>query len=416
MRSFLMGVVLAGALPPAGALAGALESLEFGGQFRARGETRNPTANYVAARGEDMLLFRTRFWTRAEPAEGMRAYVQMQHVHTAGSDTPTDTDDDFGLHQGFLDVLDLWGLPLSLRAGRQELKYGDQRLISPLDWSNNGRTWDGVRLRAEQESWRADLFATVVDENRTTRQDDVFSGLYASCRAVPGHEFDLYVLARDEGDGSYFDEQGVRQGNLSQRTAGARLKGKAGGADYSGEAAWQFGRKAGDELRAWALAATAGYTFEAAGSPRVGVEYDLASGDRNPTDARDGTFDPIFPFGHALQGYADLFSWKNGHAIKAGVSAKPGEGWNLQADFHHFRLAQATDGWYSAGGTQLARDTAGASGRTVGNELDLHAKATVRGALKLWFGYSRFFRGNFAKNRGFGKDMDWAFLQAVLDF
>ena len=45
--------------------------------------------------------------------------------------------------------LGLWdteGDPLRLRVGRQFLKYGAQRLVSPLGWSNTFRNFEGFRL------------------------------------------------------------------------------------------------------------------------------------------------------------------------------------------------------------------------------------------------------------------------------
>ena len=42
-------------------------------------------------------------------------------------------------------VLPVWDdATLTLRPGRQMLLFGKQRLVSPLDWSNTMRAWDGV--------------------------------------------------------------------------------------------------------------------------------------------------------------------------------------------------------------------------------------------------------------------------------
>ena len=44
--------------------------------------------------------------------------------------SPKTQEDDFDFHQGYVTISKPADLPLSLRAGRQELEYGAKRLIS----------------------------------------------------------------------------------------------------------------------------------------------------------------------------------------------------------------------------------------------------------------------------------------------
>ncbi|MCR4295831.1 MAG: alginate export family protein, partial [Elusimicrobia bacterium] len=303
--------------------------LSFGGQIRARAETTNVEsyATPLKRRGYDLTTLRTRLGVGVDAGQGVKGFLQLQDSRNWGSEASVAANSaNVDLHQGYVDVLDLFAQPLDLRAGRQELSYGDQRLISPLDWSNVGRAWDGARLRWRGSNYTVDLFETVVKDVNVAKRDGHFWGLYAFCKAAAKHEFDAYVLGRDQRDGTFLNEHGTL-GNLSDRTLGARVKGTPGRFDYTGEADWQFGRRAGQRVRAWALAATGGYTLEHSLKPRLGVEYDFASGDANPSDNKAQTFDPLYPFGHSYQGYQDLFSWKNGHDFKGSVSVDPKPGW-----------------------------------------------------------------------------------------
>ncbi len=170
-------------------------------------------------------------------------------------------------------------------------------------------------------------------------------------------------------------------------------------------------------MRAWAAAVTAGVNVPTAWSPRIGAEYDYASGDADPTDGRYTTFDPIYPFGHALQGHADVFSWRNGHDMAAKLKFEPLEGLKAFVDYHHFRLVHARDAWYGAAGTQIARDATGVSGKHVGDEVNIHFKTSFRKVLKLWFGYAHFFPGSYVRSTTlFPRDKDWGFFQATLNF
>ena len=407
----LMAGLAAAAVPEA-------PKLNFSGQIRARAETASieSYSTPLKRRGYDATLLRTRLGIGVDAGQGVKGFLQLQDSRNWGSEaTVAANSANVDLHQGYVDLLDLFGKPLDVRFGRMELKYGDQRLVSPLDWSNIARAWDGARLRWRDSSFTVDAFETVVKEVNTARRNGHFWGLYASHAAVPRHEFDAFLFGRDQGDASFTNEHGTR-GNRSDRTLGARFKGAAAGADYSGEAAWQFGRTAGQRARAWGMATTAGYTFERPIKPRVGVEYDFASGDSDPSDNIAQTFDPLFPFQHFYQGYQDIFAWKNGHAFKAGVSVDPKPDWRAQADLHHFRLHHSFDSWYDAAGSSLARSATGSAGKDIGTELDLHVKGRFRGVIGLWFGYSRFFAGSFVKATTGRGDRDWGFFQATFDF
>src|SRR4029077_5667617 len=64
-----------------------------------------------------------------------------------GGPRPSDRD-DLDLHQAFFDASTWWpdGNKVTLRAGRQEMAYGSQRLISVRESPNNRLAFDAVRL------------------------------------------------------------------------------------------------------------------------------------------------------------------------------------------------------------------------------------------------------------------------------
>ena len=82
--------------------------------------------------------------------------------------------------------------------------------------------------------------------------------------------------------------------------------------DFEAEGAWQVGQSAGDDVSAWMAGVEGGYTFEdCAVKPRVWVGYEFASGDSDPTDSKVGTFNQMFPLGHAWFGYVDVVGRQN---------------------------------------------------------------------------------------------------------
>ncbi len=73
---------------------------------------------------------------------------------------------------------------------RQELQYGRQRLVSPLDWANSRRTFDVARASVRHGSWNIDGFWGMLvpvrkyEFNTSRRGDTDFYGVY-STRVMP---------------------------------------------------------------------------------------------------------------------------------------------------------------------------------------------------------------------------------------
>ncbi len=148
--------------------AGTLDAQEarvtLGGQLRPRMETRSE--------GEDtretFTSMRTRAQLKALLGEGVAVFVQLQDVRLFGEETSTLGDyraDALDLHQGYLDWTFGTGTEARLRVGRQPLALGEQRLVGAVEWTQQGRAFDGARLTATSlGSLTLDLFAMKLQE------------------------------------------------------------------------------------------------------------------------------------------------------------------------------------------------------------------------------------------------------------
>ena len=410
--------------------------ITIGGQVRLRAEYRDPIAYNNPAgtpkddqhEDADLLLERIRLNLTFTLADQITIFFQPQDQRTfgdeaaAGAGTTTvfvSDEQNLDVHQGYVDVKDLLAQGLSFRAGRMELSYGDQRLVSPLDWSNIGRAWDGAKLRYQQPEWWAEAFYTVIKEVQGAEDDQTFYGAYASYIGIKDHEFDVYVFGRQLNDNLFTGETSGAANDRMDFTPGARLKGKIGGLDYSAEGMLQRGEVGDDDIQAWATALTLGYTIDMDWKPRIGIEYTHASGDGDATDGDIETFDPLYSFGHYYQGFADVFSFKNGRDIALYLKVAPASNFSIHVDLHTFTLDEETDAWYNFAGIPIRPGAAGADDE-VGQEIDVHFRWAVGKHVKFWGGVSRFIAGEFVEDTegaaGTDSDMTWAFLQAVVDF
>src|SRR5260221_3490713 len=120
-------------------------------------------------------------------------------VSRKGDGPESDTID---LHQAFVTLGNHKEFPVSLKLGRQELIYGEERLIGAFGWNNIGRVFDTVKARWQNEWFGADFFTgyPVIPEDGRFNVDndhDWFSGVYATSGKIPGHALDVYFLSRN---------------------------------------------------------------------------------------------------------------------------------------------------------------------------------------------------------------------------
>ncbi len=437
------------------------EPFDLGGQFRPRLEhkehlARPGTPGALDFRAEGVptgntyWLFRTKFHLGYAPADGVQFFAEGRDSFALNDRREPDPETDRAdLHQAWVLLGHRAHFPLTAQIGRQQLRYGEERLVGSFDWNNIGRVFDAARLRYETESLRVDAFVgrvvVPVDGVFNVPNDyDWFSGVYASTRALcPKQETQLYFLARNAGTGSPTAVDRPLIGLATPRdiyTVGARFKslpGELAGWDYALEAAGQFGRfketAAGASLDHTALAVSAGAGYTAATcplNPRLGVEYNFASGDSDPTDDRHETFENLFPTNHKFYGYMDLFSWQNLHNPRLSLSLQPARGLTLTVDYHLFWLADTADYFYTAAGAPR-RGAAPGSGTGydrnpgydsfVGSELDLVATYAPKPWLNAQLGYGHFFVGEYVRQSlaapGYGaRDADWVYAQMVFNF
>ena len=165
----------------------------------------------------------------------------------------------------------------------------------------------------------------------------------------------------------------------------------------------QDGTYAEADIDAWALSASAAYSFRVVASPRVWVEYNQASGDEDGEDDTVQWFDDLFPTAHLYYGYADLVGLRNIRNLRLGGSVSPTERFTLALDLHTFHLDTPGDHLYNVAGVATVKAPEdGSDDVAVGEEVDLtfslslgDAFLPVPGSLGLSGGVSHFLPGAF---------------------
>ena len=130
-----------------------------------------------------------------------------------------------------------------------------------------------------------------------------------------------------------------------------------------------------------------------------------------------GTFDQLFPLGHAWFGYLDLIGRQNITALNFNLSAWPVEKKVKTTLAHHtFWLNANKDAVYNAGGGAVRRDPTGNSGTEIGHELDVTVLWNLDVHSKLLFGYSHFWDSDVIQQTGVSEDADLFYVQYAFTF
>jgi hypothetical protein len=379
---------------------------------------------------------------------------------TAPGRALAENDSGLDVHQAFVFLGNHKEFPVSLKIGRQELAYGDQRLVGHFRWNNNARTFDALKARWQNPLFGVDVFTGGVvyndshSLNRSNSQDH-FSGAYFNFPTLLKNEIaEAYLFARNVERGIATDDwSGVPApfrfpGTQDVYTAGIRVKSKPnayGPFDYGAEFMYQFGNRTAVfpatataaalsaprlDHRAFAAVVQSGFTWtDNSFQPRLAVIYSYGSGDRNAADTRSGTFQNLFPTNHLFYGYMDLSSLQNLHDIRIAYTFKPTPTSIVALEGHSHFLGRTTDFWYNVAGVPRNVTTAavgsGASyrinpgySRHVGNEIDLVAAWTFRPYAQIEAAACRYFRGDYVKQSlatvG-SKDANYFYVQLTLN-
>ncbi|MGH9783813.1 MAG: alginate export family protein, partial [Terriglobia bacterium] len=358
------------------------------------------------------------------PSGWLKLRFQAQDAQAFGRNPKPDAppfEDTIDVRTAYAELLDPENKTMGLRIGRQELVFGEQRLVGHVSWLNTARTFDAVRATVRYKGYRLDAFAATVvnirDGEFNKRSDgNNFHGVYGSVSSlIPKTVIEPYAFWRLAP--RLTTELGTT-GNLDFKTIGFRWVGKLpAGFDYGTEVAGQVGSLGSDQVSAWAGHWLLGYTALAfPKTPRFIVEYNYASGDDNPGDGTRGTFDQLYPTAHDKYGLADQVGWRNIHHGRLGVEIRPQPKLLLIGNYHSWWLASARDGLYSAAGPLVASSADGSAGRHVGQEVDVQAVYSLSPALQLSGGYAHLFPGTFLKNATPGNAYSFPYLMISYTF
>lgn len=300
------------------------------------------------------------------------------------SSSPNSTS-SLGIRQAYMLIRNLGVNGLNLKAGRQLIQMGNQRLFGAFDWNNVGFSFDGVTLQYSKNAYEvwggwvrladAEAFTNGAGSGAVSgggagskNADLVFTRLVF--KPMPSMSVEpLWVFLNNQqastGGTNSAAITAPHANDQHRHTLGGRVAFRQGIFDGTAEGYWQIGSMGLGlssnrlHINAQAFAAEGGITLhDVPWTPRVGLEFNYASGDGNKANCNANTgagcggtantFENLYPTNHILMGYADRMAWRNMVGYSASLQVKPSLAQHLEVRFWYFRKARNGDCWYTA--------------------------------------------------------------------
>lgn len=465
-----------------------------GGKFvvdfnvRFRGEARHNTFDFNSAtetvNDDAFVLARYRIGAKYTVSPKVSFYGQLQDVREYGATRPqvpyvnaAEGNNPLDLRQLYVDLGDPRDDVVYARIGRQMMAYGDERLIGGFEWNNLARTFDAVKVVYNNAAAKTtvDFFAAkvVTVKGRNLGQDfsliadksdphDLFAGIYLqNSGLVKNQKTDVYLLYRGKTQNGPFyrpntlttGATGVAPYDIPEKiyTLGVRAQSISmaalGGFDYLFEGAIQWGKSRPGltnaqvvvpnwyDHQAYAYHLEVGRSWERSKFfPRLSVEYNEASGDKNPNDTENDAFLNLFHTNHKFYGYMDTLGWKNMRNAAVTLRFKPFATFDsslkksvLRLDYHWFWLKTNQDLWYRANAiTAVATPAVGIRAglpKDIGQEFDATWSWSPSPPYDILIGYSYFDTGKYlpaaratGTTLGRGDNASFCYAQLMLRF
>ena len=389
--------------------------LSLGGEARERYEYFNNPNWGEGPPGSGYVLQRYFLHADLQMGEHLRIFTQLQSSLENGREggpRPQIDEDQLDLHQAFLDLKFNLGRDGSFvfRSGRQELFYGSQRLIGVREGPNVRQSFDGFRAMVRTGDIQVDGFATrPVNNKRYVFDDAPFNdqalwGLYSvlPIPVIPKANIDLYYTGYHNAQVTY------NQGTASEtrHSVGTRIWRTAPPLDYNFEFIYQWGKFGNGDIRAWTAASDTGYTvYSFPFHPRLGLRANITSGDRDPNNPNLQTFNPLFPKG-AYFSEANFIGPANHIDLNPSVALHFMDRLTLSLDWDFFWRESIHDGVYQVP-LVLVRSSNNRTARYVGSFAQGQLEWNIDRHITFVAIYAHFFAGDFIKETGAHKDIDY---------
>ncbi|OUR92314.1 hypothetical protein A9Q87_07475 [Flavobacteriales bacterium 34_180_T64] len=255
----------------------------------------------------------------------MRLKVTFQNVRVWGDvSTLSSNDNATALHEAWAEAI--LNTKITLKFGRQEISYDDQRIFGSVGWAQQARSHDAFLFKyAPNANHKIDVgFAMNADSQSGV--DNLYSNAagYKAFQYAWYHgdfkKFGVSFLMLNTGI-EYLENEGTSDEDQTidfMQTVGPRLTYKSGKFNANASAYFQMGKSLNMDVSASNFSGNVGYKINDNFNFGVGIEY-LSGKDMDDADSDIKSFAPLFGTNHKFNGLMDYFYVGN-HANNVGLN------------------------------------------------------------------------------------------------
>ncbi|MCL5991385.1 MAG: alginate export family protein [Bacteroidetes bacterium] len=260
-------------------------------------------------------LMRTRVNAEKNLFDDISFFIQFQDSRVWGQTAnPTKNLANIDLHQGYIDIKNIFNIPLSVRVGRFEIEYGSGRILGPNPWNYVARAWDGYRIRYDRKKFYVDAFSlahtALTDPTRypfSSKIDTSFNiyGLWSTINLGEEHKVELLGLYENNNK-----KTDTTHKDAELLTTGLNYEFKSGNINIELETAYQtghslFGGTKNKEASSYLGCLRIQYKLSAI---TASLNVETVSGTKPTEKEKTNTFWRPWGTNHQFNGYMDYFS------------------------------------------------------------------------------------------------------------
>ena len=348
----------------------------------------------------------------------LSAAIVVQDARIAGFPSPLRVESNGEVpstkfHAAYLEARSTELRPSFVRLGRQEVAWGEGRLLGTSSWWLVPRSLDAVRARWVVRQFDFEALAAILTPPGAVPPEYLQQGT-ASTGGVgqtgPGVQlygvnatFHVEPLLHLEVAGLARIARSPLPLTLAPSDTyviDGRIFGDRAGWSYAAEFAYELGNFAivdwNPSIAAWGATARADWQTTWPLRPKLSVSGSYATGDHGSKPGTIRAFDPILPDARAGLGQMGLYGWSNILDAALTVTTAPTDEVSIQLGYRHLRLADPRGAWFSASlapvGQNLQNDAP-----FLGHELDAMVSFAPLDSLTIRAGYGALITGEGAR-------------------
>ncbi len=346
--------------------------------------------------------------------EKLNFYLSLQDVRIWGDVSQLNTADKngFSVHQAWGEIL--FNPNISLKLGRQEIIYDDQRIFGSVGWAQQARSHDAALIRYNKDSFKFDVgFAFNQGEESLTGTTLTTPNTYKSIQYAWLHKdwehFSGSFLFLNNG--LQFTDPANSDNDESRysQTVGTHLTYKKEKLGLVSNLFYQFGNDVNDnDLSAYLLNLEANYKLSEQWKVSLGGELQSGNDNGAPANGDNEAFTPFYGTNHKFNGLMDYFYVGNHIGsvglvdlyVKANVKFNPKSALNVGV--HNF---------------MAAADLPADESKQLGTEIDFVYSYDFQKNINIKAGYSHLFASDgmeILKNNSDGNTNNWGWIMVTI--